>query len=66
MSYTAFKCDTADIAGVKEDELPSDTVLDIKTIGEGFEAKDSIGRFLVCYRNIIGKSCELGMDAREF
>jgi hypothetical protein len=30
---------TADIAGIEEDELRSDTVLDIKTIFEGLEAR---------------------------
>jgi hypothetical protein len=56
----------AEIAGIDEDEIPSGKVLDIKTIGEGFEARTSLGRFSVCYRDIIEKSCELGMDARDF
>jgi hypothetical protein len=57
---------TADIAGIEEDELRSDTVLDIKTIGEGLEARYSLGRFPVCYRDVIEKNCKLGIDERYF
>jgi hypothetical protein len=57
---------TADIAGIDEDGIPSDKVLGIKPIGEGLEARASLSRFSVCYRDIIEKSRELGMDARDF
>jgi hypothetical protein len=57
---------TADIAGFEEDELLFDTVLEIKTMGEGLEARAYLGRFPVCYRDIIENSCELGVEAREF
>jgi hypothetical protein len=56
----------ADIAGIDEDGIPSDKVLGIKIIGEGLEARASLSRFSVCYRDIIEKSRELGMDARDF
>jgi hypothetical protein len=54
-----------DIAEVQEDELPFDTVLGKTTMGDGLEARASLGRFTVCCRDIIQKSCELGMDARD-
>jgi hypothetical protein len=56
---------TADITEVQEDELPFDTVLGITTMGEGLEARASLGRFSQCYRDIIETFCELGMDARD-
>jgi hypothetical protein len=34
-------------------------------MGDGLEARASLGRFSVCCIDIIEKSCELGMDARD-
>jgi hypothetical protein len=46
---------TAEIAEAQEDELPFDKVLGITSMGGGLEAKASLGRFSVCYRDIIEK-----------
>jgi hypothetical protein len=39
--------------------------LEITTMDEGLEARASLGLFSVCYRDIIEKACELGLDARD-